>query len=269
MRACWLIVVALLSGIGAAQPDLPPADAFLREAREVFTRSQEVWHHYAYTERSTELHINPFGRMGTGGVNLYDVRPAANPRLTYRRLMSRDGVPLSADELRRQDAEYEARAARLTQSSADESARRRNDDLLARKRAQMMVDDVVNTMQFDLARREMRDGVPVIIVTFAAKPDARPMTREGRLASVFRGELSIDEASREITDVKAVALRSVSFGGFIAKVYEGTEVTVMRREVDRGVWMPTKLTLTGNFRALFRTARIDHVVEWFDYRRIP
>jgi hypothetical protein len=33
--------------------------------------------------------------------------------------------------------------------------------------------------------------------------------------------------------------------------------------------MPTKLTLTGEFRALFRRARIDHVVEWFDYRKSP
>lgn len=264
-----LITLVFAATVVAQNPDLPPADQFLREARAVFTRSQEVWHRYAYTERSTELHMNPFGRMGTGGVNVYDVRPSPNPKLTYRRLISRNGVPLSDDELRRQDAEYKTRAARIEDAGTDGIDHQREEEMLARKRAQMMVEDVVNTMQFDVARREIRNGVPVIIVTLAAKPNARPATREGQLASVFRGELSIDEATKEITDVKAVAVRSVAFGGFIAKVYEGTEVTVVRRSVDPGVWMPTRLTLSGNFRALFRTAKIDHVVEWYDYHRMP
>jgi hypothetical protein len=33
--------------------------------------------------------------------------------------------------------------------------------------------------------------------------------------------------------------------------------------------MPTRLTLTGDVRALFRKAKIDHVIEWFDYRTTP
>jgi hypothetical protein len=60
----------------------------------------------------------------------------------------------------------------------------------------------------------------------------------------------------------------VSFGGFIARIYEGTEVGIERREVEPGVWMPTRLTLTGQFRALFRRAKLDHHIEWFDYHKI-
>jgi hypothetical protein len=133
----------------------------------------------------------------------------------------------------------------------------------------MMVEDVINTLRFDIVRREVTNGVPAIIVSFAPKPDARPVTREGKLATAFKGELSIDEASREITHVKAIAMRNVSFGGFIAKVYEGTEAVANRREIEPGVWMPTRLTLKGSARVLFRTARIDHLVEWSDYRRLP
>jgi hypothetical protein len=257
---------------GMAQPaDLPPPETFLRETREAFTRSQQVWHRYTYKERSTELRLNPFGRMGMGPVRVFEVRPSTNPKLTYRRMIERNGVAVSNDELRRQDAEYEARVSRLLSrdgASIDDSERRRSEDMLARKRAQMIVDDVVDTLAFEIVRREDRDGRPIIVVSFAAKPNARPVTREGRLARVFRGEMRIDEASREILDLKAVAIDDVAFGGFIAKVYKGTEATVERSEIDKGVWMPTRLTLTGDVRALFRTARIDHIVEWFDYRRI-
>ena len=41
-----------------------------------------------------------------------------------------------------------------------------------------------------------------------------------------------------------------------------------RREIEPGVWMPTRLTLRGDVRAIFRKALIDYVVEWFDYRRV-
>lgn len=272
-KAGIMVAIALVSAIGVAQaPELPATDLFLREAREAFTRSQEVWHQYAYKERSTELNLNPFARMGTGAVRVFEVRPSPNPKLTYRRMIERNGVAISDVELRRQDAEYQSRISRFASRDSnpgiDLGEQHRGEDLLAKKRARMIVEDVVATLEFEIVRREFRNGRPNIVVSFAAKPDARPVTREGRLASVFRGQLWIDEASREITNLKAVAIDDVSFGGFIAKVYEGTEAVVERREIEPGVWMPTLLTLSGDVRALFRTTRIDHVVEWSDYHRV-
>ena len=258
---------------GAAQaPDLPPRDSFLRETREALTRSQEVWHRYAYKERRTDLHLNPFGKMGTGIARVFEVRPSPNPKLTYRRVIERNGVAVSQAELDRQDAEYAARVRDLALDAgrtAGDDERRRAEEMLARRRAQMIVEDVVATLQFDLVRRELRDGRPAIVVAFAAKPNARPATREGRVTKAMRGHIWIDEATREVTGARAVAIDDVTFGGFVAKLYDGMEAVVERDEVEPGVWMPTRLTLRGDVRAIFRKARIDHVVEWFDYRAVP
>ena len=264
LRSAVSVVVSMwIAASGAAQPgDLPQRDAFFREVREALERSQAVWHRYAYTERRTELHMNPFGRMGTGGTRVTEVRPHANPQLTYRRVIERNGVPVPKHELDRQDAEYRARMARVQRDAADAE----HDDRLARTRAQLILDDVIATLQFELDRRELRHDKPVIVVSFAAKPNARPRTREGRLARVFAGSVWIDEVSREVIDVRAVAKDDVSFGGFIAKIYAGTEAVVERREIETRVWMPTRVTLTGDVRALFRKTRIAHVIEWYDYR---
>jgi hypothetical protein len=273
-RASLVILCALIAAHSAGQnPDLPPRDAFLRETRDALSRSQQLWHRYAYKERRTELHTNPFGRMGMGGTRLTEVRPAADPRLTYRRIIERNGVAVSQPELDRQDAEHRTRVADVQRDIADAdgdaATRREQDNLLAERRAQRVVADVVNALRFELERREMRDGRPAIVISFAGRPEARPSTREGRVARVFAGHIWVDEAAREVVHVEAVAKDDVSFGGFIAKIYEGTKGVVHRQEVEPGVWMPTRLTLTGEFRALFRRARIDHVVEWFDYRRLP
>src|SRR5689334_21320661 len=199
--------------------DLPARESFLREASDAVTRSQSAWHRYAYIERSTELHLNPFGRMGMGPTRVFEVWPSPNPKLTRRRLIERNGVKVSQQELDRQDAEYLSRVKSASGSSAREQTaeRREADDLLAKRRAELITEDVVNTLQFDLARREFRDGRAAIVVTFAARPGARPVTREGQLTRVFRGEIWVDDATREVTDVRVVAMDDVSFGGFIAK----------------------------------------------------
>ena len=268
-RLAVLLIASLVLAGAAQSPDLPPRDSFLREVRDGLARSQEAWHRYSYKERRTDLHLNPFGRMGTGDTRVTEVRPSPNPKLTYRRLIELNGVTMSKPGLDRQDAEYAERLRRLSRGGSDSSEQRRNDDLLARRRAQMIIDDVLGTLQFDIARREFRDGKPVILVSFTARPDARPMTREGQIIKVFRGDVWVDEASREVMDVRATAMDDVTFGGFVAKIYEGMETTVERRPIESGVWMPTRLTLRGEVRAIFRKAHIDHAVEWFDYRPLP
>lgn len=269
IRAVIVVASAFAAVAASAQPhDLPPRDSFLREAREALARSQQLWHLYSYKERRTELNLNPFGRMGTSGTRLTEVRPAPDPRLTARRVLERNGVALPQAELDRQEAEYRARVARIEREDDGRRDRAQQDELLARRRAVMVVDDVINTLQFDLVRRDTRNGRPAIVVGFAPRPAARPTTREGRVAKVFKGEVWIEEASREVVDFTAVAIDDVAFGGFVGKIYERTQAAVERREIEPGVWMPTRLSLKGDVRALFRKARIDHVVEWFDYRRV-
>ena len=268
-RPVLILAFSVLAAHSLAQnPNLPDQDVFLREAREALARSQQLWHRYAYKERRTDLHMNPFGRMGTGGTRVLEVRPSADVRLTYRREIERNGMPVPKFELDRLDAEYRERVARLERDSGDAERGRNDDDVLARRRAQMTIEDVLNTLRFDLVRREIFAGRPAIVVAFAARPNARPVTREGRTARAFKGHVWIDEASREVRHVTAMATADVSFGGgFIAKIYEGMEAVIDREEIEPGVWMPVRLQLSGNVRALFRKAHIEHVVEWFDYRR--
>ena len=276
MRAAAAVLVALavLGGRPSAQNgNLPETGEFLREARETLSRSQQVWHRYTYKERRTDVHVNPFGRMGTGDTRVLEIRPSLNPQLSYRRVIERNGVPVPHHELARQDAEYRVRVQQVLEREAhedsDDREEREREDLLARRRAQMVISDVLDTLRFEVARREMRDGVPTIVVAFSAKPNAKPATRQGRIAKVFKGNAWVHEDSREVVYVEAVAVDDVSFGGFIAKMYEGTHAMLERREIEPGVWMPTRVKLSGSMRALFRKASIDYVVEWFDYRRLP
>lgn len=225
---------------------LPDEDAFYAAARDNLARALGEQWRYAYKERRTELHRNPFGRIGTGSrVGVYEVTPGETPDVWYRRLVERDGKPVPDSRPERQE-----RSRRAQRRSG--------------------LDDAISVLRFSMERRDRVDGRDAIVVAFEPRPSARPETREGRLARLFRGRIWVDEAAREVMRIEATAVDDISYGlGLIARLNEGTEAILTREPVDNEIWLPTSIRFTGRGRALlFRRLTIDHVIEWFDYRRV-
>lgn len=231
----------------AQELPLPESAPFLAAARENLARTTKVQDRYAYKERATELHRNPFGKIGTGGVRVHQVTPAGEPGVFMRTLLERDGQPVA-----------DARPERVE--------RRR------RAQGRSAIEDAADVLAFTLVRREHVDGRDQIVVRFEGKPDARPQTREGRMAKVLTGHIWIDEQAREVARAEATATDSVSYGlGMVVRLHKGATMSLTRapvdeRESDRQVWMVTSLRFTGEGRAmLFRKLIVNHVIEWFDY----
>lgn len=225
---------------------LPDEATFYAAARDNLARAlREQWR-YAYKERRTELHRNPVGRIGTGsGISVYEVTPGETPDVWYRRLIEKNGKAIPESRPERQER---------------------------RQRAQSRsgLDDAIAVLRFSMERRDRIDGRDAIVVAFEPRADARPATREGRLARLFKGQIWVDEAAREVMRIEATAIDDISYGlGLIARLNEGTEATLKRERVDDQIWLPTSIRFTGRGRALlFRRLAIDHVIEWFDYRRV-
>jgi hypothetical protein len=246
------IALVLIASVGATyllaaqtQRPLPDRDAFFTATQANLQRAQREQWRYTYKERRTELHTNPFGRIGTGGVGVYEITPGPDASVFFRRLLEKDGQKVNDARPERQE---------------------RKD----RPQARTGVEDVVDTLLFTMDRREMRDGRETIVVTFTPRPDARPQTREGKIAKAVKGTIWVDEAAKEVVHVEAMAIDSMSYGfGLIARLNEGTKVMLTREPVGADVWLPTAVRFTGEGRAvLFRRLNVDYAVDWFDYRRV-
>lgn len=229
---------------------LPDTEAFYVETRANLERSQREQSRFAYKERRTELHTNPFGRLGTSGDTLaYEVTPEP-AGVVLRRLIEQGGKPVVDGRVERIDRRERANRRPRPRRSGWE--------------------DTVAVLQLRIDRRDVHDGRDVIVVEFEPRPDAKPETREGRIARVFRGTILVDEHAREVVRVHATAIDDISFGfGLLARLKEGSTVTLVRERVDESIWLPTSVRFHGDGRALlFRTLRVDHVIEWFDYRKV-
>ena len=229
----------------AQEKPLPDRQRFFDATRANLERSQARQSGFSYVERRRELHTNPFGRLGTGtGTEEYRVEPQPDGSVA-RTLIAKDGVAVKGAETTRSRPR-----ARTSRRSA--------------------VNDTAETLELAIERREKRAGRDVIVVTFAPRAGADPQTREGRLARNFRGRIFVDEADAEVVRVEATAIEDITYGfGVVARLNEGATVTLIRERVDAETWLPTSIRLSGDGRAmLFRKLRVDHLIEWLDYRRV-
>jgi len=276
-RAAVLVLTTAAAGVvlHAQEPGpLPSPEAIFKAVQDNLIRAERVDYQYAFRERRTDIHTNLFGKLGTGGLIVSDVYPSATGALTYRRVIERDGVPLTAQELAEQDRDYQKRAtevlARLAAEEPDAARRRDTQVERAAQRGQRRITDVIGALQFKVQGRAVHEGVSAIVVTFTPNPRAMPETRQGRIAQKFGGTVWIDEAVMEVMRMEAKAIDDISFGyGLIARLGAGTVATVTRRRIDRDLWLPTQLTIKGRGRAaVLRPLVIDFKADWIDYRRL-
>lgn len=269
IAAAVIVIVAPLRA--QDERPLPEASAFLAKARARLASNALLQRRYRYTERRTELKLNPFGAMGTGVVDVFQVFPAADEDMTYRRLVERDGRAIPAAEVAKQDREYAERYRDWQRglaregTSAREARQKRDEAMRAKEAAQAK--EVLALFDFSLVRRDTLRGEPAIIVRFAPRPGGRASTREARVAKVFSGQVWIHETEFEVMQLEGTSGEDVSFGlGVIARLNEGARVRVTR---DRrlGVWLPDETRFTGSGRALLvRKVALEYIRQYSDYQ---
>jgi hypothetical protein len=255
----------------AQSPPLPDRETFFAEVRKNLAANDRVQIRFSFRERTTEINLNPVGRMGTGPILVHEVYPQPDQELTYRRLIERDGRRLSAAELSSQDRKYLARLrqwrASLRDEGQDEREERLKKEAEMRERDQKQSREALELFDFRIEHRDTFEGQPAIIVSFTPKPSGRPRTREGRVAYGFAGRAWIHEPDREVMHVEARAIDDVSFGfGMIARLHDGSTAQFTRRRID-GVWLPVETRFRGTGRALLlRKVVFDYQRTYYGYR---
>jgi hypothetical protein len=224
---------------------LPDPKPFLEAVRANLAMSQDEQNRFSYKERRTELHLNPFGRIGTGETRVIGVTPIEGGAAIMRQLLERDGKPVTNSTPTRRQVRPSIRGTSV-------------------------VDDVAAMLDVAIDHRDTLDGRDAIVVRFKPRRDANPRTREARFARSFTGQIWIDEQASEVARVDAKAVDDLSFGyGVLGRLNEGATVTVRRRPIDPNLWLPVSIRFNGEGRALlFRKLTIDFAIDWFEYRRV-
>jgi hypothetical protein len=272
--ALWLAALALvvvLAPVAAQNAPLPDRDSFLAQARKKLASNELLQSRYRYRERVSELRFNPFGAIGTGPIDVYEVYPVVPGQLTYRRLIEHDGAATPAADLLLADRQFLARyyqwQRELAREGQDERDARLKREAAEREKDRARAAEAVGLFQFTIERRDTLEGQSVILVRFTPKPNVQATSREGKVAASFSGTVWLHEQEHEVMRVEAEAVEDTVFGyGVIARLHKGAKALFVRRKVG-DVWLPIETRVNGTGRAmLFRKVNINYVREYSDYR---
>lgn len=273
LRAAVLLALApwgLFAAEDAAAPVVADTRAFLEEVRRNLESDGALLEQYTFTETYTENRLAGDGSVKKSRVETYEVYPSVEPRKLYRRLVSRDGRPVSEKDLAEQDKKHEEklarREARRAARSEAERARREEEK---RREEREVIDEVFRMDDFRLTGRELVDGRPTIVVEFSPRKGYKPVTEGGKVIQKFAGRAWIDEADRQLVRLEAQLVENLGVGpARIARLQKGSSAYFVRRKVNDEIWLPSEARFTGRAKMLLVFGgRLDVTSRYFDYRK--
>ena len=259
LRTAVALLLAIAGVAHAQEQPLPDPQRFLADSLKTLRSNDLVRSRYTFTEKETRFTYDSSGRVVRKQIRIYEVRPSPEPDLTYRRLISVNGV--QQPDLQKRDAEQQRKVQEWETSRKREGEDARQARLRKAaeedRREQAVVNELTSIYDFRMTGRETIDGRPAIVFTFDPKPGYVPVTPEGRIINHFRGHGWVDEQDRELVRLKVDTIETVSVKfGFIFRLLKGSRGFIERRKIDGESWLPTYSRFTGSGRVFF-VARID------------
>jgi hypothetical protein len=271
MLGSMLIGAAAWQSAHPPLPNLSPAE-FERRVRQAVQLDFQVQRDFTYLEQRRDVKISKLGKVTIGPLRTFQVLPAPAPGQTYKRLIAENGVPLSAEELARRDAEHQKDIADAQERQRRESASQRSDRLERAAAEQGQRDQILeDAFRVYAARIEGRttvDGQPVLITHLTPRRDAEVSTREGRWMKQFEGQLWVAEADYQVVKIDMRATSDVTIGwGVVGRIHKGSRVLYVRRRFENA-WLPAETTYEASGRTLiFRPFQFNVSTTYSDYKR--
>ncbi len=271
-RALTLVLLMAVPPLSAQDRPLPDSATFLRQARSHLRDDWTLDRRYSYFERRTDYTRGSDGREQPKSVDLFEIVPS-RVGAPYRRLIEVNGHHRTPDEIARDDRVHEQRLAdrerqRQNETAAERQRRLRREQEQAREEQETW-DDLSRVYTFTLTGRERVDGQTLVVVEFRPRPDAEPLTENGRRMMNVKGRAWISEEDSQVARIDAQVLDDIGIGwGLIGKLFSGSKASYVRRRVNGELWLPQQLSYSGAGRVLLvKRFTLDRLIEYFDYRK--
>ena len=253
------VAVALVVAVSsfAQDPALPEGNAYMRTVLGGSRPQDEAINDYAYDVEEIREKLDKNGlatARETRRSQVYFVQ-----KRPVRRLVSKNGVPLSAKEQAEVDRKAEAQAKAIAEG--------RTVSEQPGIRLRLMLDSYA----FKTVARETREGRPTMVLSFEPAP-TRPKTssseRADALSRILRGRVYIDEADRRIAYLDAASISGASAGVATGVKVGSLDVRMEFTAVEDHVWLPRKVETIAAGRAFFFKAfRVRQTTIYSNYRK--
>lgn len=244
--------------------DEPSLRALLQRTVAVLREQDHDQQNFIWQERESRQQLR-------GGVPIHskdetwDISYIAGEQ--YKRLIARDGHPLTPEEEQEQQKKLQAFiSAHEPPSPADraEIAQKRQKE---RDREQRQQTALLHNFHFTLSGSRSTPWGNAWVVHATPIPGLNPADKDARMMSHFAGDLWIEASGCHLMRIDLTILDPITFGWILGKVDQGGHLLITFAPVDQGNWFPQQFALQAQGRILFRYLDIHLRNDYFDYRR--
>ncbi|MFN7930637.1 MAG: hypothetical protein U0Y68_22485 [Blastocatellia bacterium] len=246
---------------------MPDVQALLKAVDENEERVEKLLDNYGYTETTTKREINKDGTAKesseTEDVSFYKGR-------RIRRLIAKNGQPLSAKEQADELREVEKRIKKIENQLADEAKGKKSSD------ADRPGDDdrkfslvsLFRGSRFVNPRRERFRGREVIVFDFEPNPNYKGGKGIEKFGSGQAGAVWIDPKDKQVVRVESRFIKSLGIGGgLIGSLKEGSTFMLEAALVNDELWLPAVIEINVSVRALIVGLSFNQSIRYSDYKR--
>ena len=244
LAGCFLLWAGTLCGAQVDAPasikPLPDIPTLMHEVEAHQKASEALVKDYLYHSFATEQTLDNKGQVKKTETEDSDVFYVAGTRI--RRILQKNGQPLSADEQKKESERIDKEIAKAKegQKKPDESER----DVVT-------VSRFLELGSFTNGRRLVMDGRDTIAVDFTGDPKAKTRTRFEGAIREMEGTVWVDEQDRSLRKVQGRFVHAFKVGGgLVADVKENSGFGAEWTKVNGEVWLPASATGQGAIRVL-------------------
>jgi hypothetical protein len=231
---------------------------------------------YAFTEKRTEREINDKGEIKKEKVSVYEIYPMPGGGAIYK-LISENGVPLSAERAAKRDKEIAENVAKYEREREKREQKKKEEALKNNGQAVKKKDDdddvelavFLRACEFVSPRRERLRDREAVVFDFRPRPGFKPRTMAENIVTKLAGVVWIDPVDKTVIRLEAKLAQSFKVGGgLVASIRPGSAFAFEQTRMSDGVWLPKLVQV--NFAAkifLFKGIEANETQEFSDYRR--
>ena len=268
---CWLAVGTVCWSQQAQIPPeesrpLPQLEEFLEHVKKKLTGDRLLQSQYTFNRHETTQIIDRHGELKRSWSKEWEVFPSVDPKLSYERLIEKDGKPIKSSRIEKQDRAHRKKTEKIKQLSPEHIEKKHQQE---RQEEQRRIEELFRLLEFRSQDRETIEGISTIVVSFEARPSYRPKLKAVRPLRKMRGQAWICEDDHMLVKVEIELMKAVTLAwGAVARLHKGARLRFTRRKVNDEVWLPDESYFQGSGRVLLvKEFRMEIRNRYSDYRK--
>ena len=262
-----LPVLLLLLAQASSETGREDAKTLIQRVIDGQQRQQQAQRAFAFRERTITRHLDRQGAISKTESETFLVTPSSGGE--YRRLVARNGHPLSAKDDAKQERKLEKHIEEQLRLSEQEREQKTRDKLEDRvKRYRSRLEEAFEVYDFAPLADEVFDGESVRVFRFTPKPGYKGHSRSTKVLARMEGTVWIDAERNQLAKLSLVFTKDLKFlGGVFGRISKGTQATIVGT-MRENLWMLDNADVSLNARFYFLKRYRRHItVAYDDYRK--